>query len=369
MSYMELARKNILLVSPEPWNHIFVSKHHYATHLAKRGNQVFFLGPLFGQYLIEKTSFENVFTVTYPGFAKGLRYYPSLLQKYFIREQFDQLQKLCKVKFDIIWSFDNSVFFDFSALPLNVLKFSHIVDLNQDFQTEKAAKTADYCFCTTQFIKDRLLKYNSKVFKINHGFNNPGIDSFMVTLPGKSKVKALYAGNLAIPFIDWVLLYAVVRGNPEVDFIFIGPNAKVLDHDKEQDQAKKELLLLNNTFFLDRLNSSELFRYQSTADILLVVYKEQYHANQTANPHKMMEYLGSGKMIVATRTLEYLELHDEGLLLMTKFNREFIDLFRHAVERIDVWNNAEMQAERKAYAQKNTYDVQISRIENIIKTK
>ena len=39
---MILKDKSILIVSPEPWAHLFVSKHHYAVHLAQRGNKVFF---------------------------------------------------------------------------------------------------------------------------------------------------------------------------------------------------------------------------------------------------------------------------------------------------------------------------------------
>ena len=37
--------KRILIISPEPWDHIPVSKHHYARKLAKLGNRVYFLNP------------------------------------------------------------------------------------------------------------------------------------------------------------------------------------------------------------------------------------------------------------------------------------------------------------------------------------
>jgi glycosyltransferase involved in cell wall biosynthesis len=360
--------KHILLISPEPWDHIFVSKHHYAIHLSKRGNLVYFLGPPTNRYALDRTDFENVFTVAYPGFPRGLRYYPAFLQRYFIRKRFDQIQKLCKIEFDIIWSFDNSVFFDFSSLPNNVLKISHIVDLNQDFQTEKAARTADYCLCTTELIKERLLKYNPKVFKINHGFNGQNVESAPISLPGTSKVKALYAGNLAIPFIDWVLLHQVVMENPQVDFIFAGPNADLFNQNAEQNLAKKSIQSYANTFFVGRLKSEELIRYQVSADVLLVAYQEAYHSNQAANPHKMMEYLGSGKMIVATHTSEFEQFANEGVFLMSNKNFDYPALFNKANTKLKHWNNRELSERRKDIALDNTYEKQIERIESILNT-
>jgi hypothetical protein len=361
---MQLVKKHILIVSPEPWDHIFVSKHHYAIHLGKRGNLVYFLGPPTTRFALEKTDFENVFTVAYPGFPKGLRYYLSFLQRYFIRKRFDQIQKLCKIEFDIIWSFDNSVFFDFSSLPNDVLKISHIVDLNQDFQTEKAAKTADYCFCTTELIKERLIKYNPKVFKINHGFNNQVVDNTPVGLPGTSRIKALYGGNLAMPFIDWILLYRVVVENPGVDFIFIGPNAELFNQDGEQDLAKKSIQSCNNAYFVGRLKSEELIRYQASADILLVAYQQKYHLDQ-ANPHKMMEYFGAGKVIVSTYTKEF-EAYVEDFIHMSIRNSEFPQLFKKVFEQLNTWNSVEKQNQRRLMALDNTYEKQIERIEQIL---
>ena len=80
---VHLKNKNILLISPEAWEHIFVSKHHYATHLATLGNKVFFLDPPNNQNKITSTAYRNVWLVKYKGFIKGLRYYPEFLQRYF----------------------------------------------------------------------------------------------------------------------------------------------------------------------------------------------------------------------------------------------------------------------------------------------
>lgn len=354
---MRLQNKNILLISPEPWDHIFVSKHHYAIHLAERGNRVFFLNPPKRFDGVSETDHENVFLINYSGFSPGLRFYPTILQKYFIRRKFNAFQKQCNVEFDVVWSFDNSVFYNFSALPDRVLKICHIVDLNQDFQTGIAARTANYCFCTTELIKKRLLQFNPRVFKINHGFNSR-LDNTTIILPGKSKIKALYAGNLAIPFIDWPLLTLLVEAQPDVDFIFIGPGK---EHATIENYIQA-LQLKKNVFFPGRISSNELNKYYRASDILLICYKDKFHETQ-ANVHKMMEYLGSGKVIIATHTAEYDALAEDSLIAMSSQNKAFMDLFSDTLKNLTYWNASDKQRSRMMFALDNTYEMQIRRIE------
>src|SRR4030081_3223301 len=45
LSNFTLKNKTILLISPQGWGPMFLSKHHYAIELAKRGNTIYFLNP------------------------------------------------------------------------------------------------------------------------------------------------------------------------------------------------------------------------------------------------------------------------------------------------------------------------------------
>jgi len=357
---LNLKNKNILLISPEPWNHIFVSKHHYATHLAKKGNKVFYLNPPSNSDRIEKIDFENLFSVHYTGFIKGLRFFPQFLQKHVIGKKFEQLQHLCKVKFDIVWSFDNSVFFDFSALPEEVFCISHIVDLNQDFEFKKAAKTADLCLGVSKPIVDKLKLYNNNSFYINHGFNedNKSDQSAKIKLPGKERVKAFYAGNLNILYLDWDLVKACVNKFSNVDFVFAGP--------WRNNDIKDMLSSKNNFHYLGVLSSSELSKYYQCSDILLIIYKYSEFPDQLSNSHKMMEYLASGKMILATWTEEYQLLAKRGLIKMAKTDEDYVEMFSAIINNIGFWNSEKMQEERKKFAKKNTYNNQIKAIEKIL---
>jgi hypothetical protein len=234
------------------------------------------------------------------------------------------------------------------------------VDLNQNFQTRKAASTANICLCTTEHIRNRLLAFNSKTFKINHGYNVSESAIKPVILPGQSSIKAMYAGNLAMPYIDWELIHVLVNENPGVDFIFVGP-----DRDDRVDGAKREVRKSENTFFIGRVKSNDLLSYYEAADILMVAYQERYHADQ-ANPHKMMEYLGSGKMIVATFTAEFADLSNRNLLMMSRQNTDHSKIFSETLNDLIAWNADEKQQLRRAWALDNSYDKQLDRIENLL---
>jgi hypothetical protein len=362
---MRFEGKNILIVSPEPWDHIFVSKHHYAVHLSKRNNQVFFLNPPTKNSAVSKTDFQNLVTLNYRGFPKGLRFFPSFLQKYFIGKAFSQLQKLARCKFDIVWSFDNSVFFDFNALPGRLIKISHIVDLNQDFQSESTARTATLCLCTTDAIKSRVIEYNPQTFKINHGFSVRNTIT-PVKLPGQGPIKVVYAGNLAMPFIDWHLIHRIVSQNKNVDFIFIGPGEHFVSNIDEQSKSEKLAVCKNeNVFLTGKVESADLMNYLTAADILLIAYREKYHEHQ-ANPHKMMEYLGSGKVVVATRTTEYQHLKNLNLIAMSDSNNDLPNLMDAVINNLYEWNAVDRQQSRKQIAQSNSYDNHISEVEKLL---
>lgn len=356
---VKIADKNILLISPEPWNHVFVSKHHYAVHLAERGNRVFFLNPPSDKERVAPTTFANLNSTDYRGFPSGLRLYPGWLRKPIVAQVYRNLERLCGAKFDFVWSFDNSVFFDLDALPDHVVKFSHIVDLSQDFQLRRAVRSADYCFCTSEQIKKRLSKYSDRVFKIAHGYNERFQKALDNPPMSASRVRAIYAGNLAIPYMDWASIDAIVEQHPQVDFYFLGPGKH------PAGPAKTNVINRQNAYFPGEVPPFHLQAWFSKADILFVAYNQDAYRDQVANPHKMMEYLGSGKMIVATYTTEFAQYADS-TFLMSGENGDFPKVFTRALRELSYWNSDALQHARRSIALDNTYEKQLGRIENIM---
>lgn len=350
MSYFQ--EKIILIVSPENWSHLFVSKHHYAIELSKR-NTVYFLNPPSNKIGVTKTSHQNLFVIDYKPFFPGLRFLPMLVQKFVLSSKFKQLESLTGVRFDCIWSFDNSVFFDFSFLLKNTLKISHIVDYSQNFQFAKAAATADICFGVSSNIVDRLSTFNKNSFLIPHGISKDRIVRKDVELPGKNSIKALYAGNLSSIYIDKSLVLSLIESHPEIDFIFLG-------------SGTVHWIKGDNTFFLGKIEHELLLNYLERADVLLLVYDVDKYPDQLTNSHKLMEYLGAGKVIVANKTAEYTDLASDGLIAMTENNSEFLELFDSVILNLNHWNSAAKRERRVQFALENTYDKQIDRIERII---
>lgn len=352
--------KNILIISPEPFNFIYVSKHHYAITLAHFGNNVYFLNPpnkkAFDSFQLQQTSISNLFIVNYPGQIIGLKYFPSIFRKILNRKFLDKLEKILSIDFDIIWLFENSRFYDLNSFTKS-LNIYHQVDLNQNYNLRRAASVADICFCTSDLINQKIIKFNNLVYKIHHGTSEKSLAYKYATSQKKdSKVTAIYIGNLDMPYIDHNLMYDLVALNPDVDFIFIGPFSN-------EGLFFSKLYALTNISWLGVIDSSEIPNYLNLADIFLVAYAEQFHTDQSS-PHKFMEYFARGNVIVSTFTDEYKDKRD--LLLMADKNIDLVNLFSYAKSNLILLNSEENVLKRRKFASENSYLRQVSKISDLL---
>ncbi len=326
---MELKHKTILLISPESWGDSYVSKHHYANELVKRGNDVFFLNPPSG-FLSICTVETGVTVVDYNPVFRGTRFLPHVLSSYLTKIEIMRIEKTLGVSFEVIWNFDSSRFFNLSKVSRGVLKICHLVDLNQDLQRAMLAKTSDICFGTTTYITTELKKHNVNSFKIGHAYQPPITDypEFDFKMPGNNKIKALYVGNLSMKYIDWRILLDSASTFTDVDFVFVGPDGKSnLSNDRTTNSDKEKIVSLSNVFFQPAIHSKYIPQLLQLADFLLIAYQEVYHKDQAA-PHKMLEYLASGKTILATYTYEFNRPNYYKQLRMSRRNKDYPALFK-----------------------------------------
>ncbi|MEL7003920.1 MAG: glycosyltransferase [Bacteroidota bacterium] len=280
------------------------------------------------------------------------------MQKVLMRKRILKIQEIVGKKIDIFWSFDNSILYNFQACPPNSISICHIVDLNQDFQFEKAATTANICFGTSSFIVDKLKKSNSKSFFINHGVGHlPETQSVKWVQNFDKPLVIGYAGNLNIPYFDWELFAKLIDNNKDCDFHLVGPWS--LDHRNSFLNGR------SNVKWLGVVDSQELPDFYNSADILTVTYKADEHKEQLSNPHKFMEYLASGKVILSTYTDQYADLKD--LIVMSDRDGEFLALFSTIKKSIKKFNSENLVNRRIAFASENSYFKQIERIEKILR--
>lgn len=355
--------RSILIVSPEFWSDHCVSKHHYAVTLAINFF-VFFLNPPIENIKhidIKKSSVERLYLISFGGVARGLRFFPSFVRQYFEKNFLYDIEKKTGKRIDIVWLFENSRFFDM-RFAVDRIKIYHQVDLNQNFNLQIAASTADICFCTTNFIKNKILKFNKNTYKIDHGvtpFEERSLMPFEYSEKFKSdRINVVYVGNLQMEYLDNELLTQLVCKFKNVHFHFVG------GYTKECSLWRSAGDLPNITWW-GKVDYHFIPDLIEKSDVLLVTYKSKYYKDQVANPHKIMEYLSSGKVIVATYTDEYKDKRQ--LLEMTDSSSDYINIFARVINNLPEYNSQERQLIRKKFAGSNTYDKQIDKIFSLLK--
>lgn len=362
---MSLIGKSILLISPESWGANHVSKHHYAKALSSLGNKVFFLNSP-GRAFSSKEIMNKLWVLSYFPIAKGLRHLPEWISAYLIKWEIQRLEKHIGTRFDIIWNFDSSRFFNLKAVK-NRLRICHIVDMAENIQRPLLSKSADICFCTSDFIAKELKYYNEKVFKINHGYQMPSASVSIKETFDKSKIQVGYVGNLARSCIQWKTMNLLIESYPEIQFNFIGSHAT--SNLSANNLAYDQLSFLQtskNVCLLGEKESNLIPAYLKCFDVLLSIYTVDNleQIKQHSNLHKTMEYLGSGKVIISSYSDEY---KDKAYLLeMVTTNKELPAKFKEAISNLAHFNSPKKQAERKSFALENTYVKKILQIEKLI---
>jgi hypothetical protein len=361
-----LINKNILLISPEPWDFVFVTKHHYAIELAKRGNKVFFLNPPSNEHLkniVVKPApgINGVYVVDYKKYLRGQRHLPSFIRKWVDRSFIRRLERKTDTRINVILNFENSRFYDFDFLPRSVMKIYFQVDEDQNFHIKKAATTANFVFAINHEIHDTLKKYNKISHVIGHSFNGNFSSLSSQILAGKNiytqvnqgNPKAYYVGNLDNIYLNKKLFIRLVLEYPNVDFVIIGPYL-----------MKSEIYLslkdTKNITFLGKIPSAEISTLLQDADILISLYINEFDSSS----HKLLEYFASGKVIVSNWFKEHEDKQD--LIIMSRKEDELLNLFGKVAENLEEYNRSDKMLKRISFAFNNTYEKNLNKIDKIL---
>jgi len=170
-------------------------------------------------------------------------------------------------------------------------------------------------------------------------------------------INAAYIGNLEMKYLDIELLVSVVKNFPQVIFHFVGTCTK-----KEALYSACEGL--DNAIWWGRVDSSVIPAILNNVDLLLLTYQAAHYHDQ-ASPHKVMEYLSSGKVTVATYTDEYKDKRE--LLEMVDDNRDYLSKFNDVIKNLVDYNSAEKQNQRKNFAKEHTYSKQLNKVVSYLK--
>ena len=272
-----------------------------------------------------------------------------------------KLEKSVGHTFSTVWLFENSRFYDM-AFAGDRTKIYHQVDSNQNFHISEASRSADICFCVTDFIKKDLLTYCENTYKIPHGIDFKQAEKKLSKEQQKwlrqEGTHVAYIGNLDMIYINENIIYELVKNNTKVFFHFIGnysENAKLYQLCKDE----------KNIIWWGQIQSSMILEILEKVDVNLLVYRVEQYKEQLANSHKLLEYLYSGKVTVATYTDEYKDKRN--LLEMVDDSKDFLAVFEKVIDDLAYYNSPQKQTERIEFAENHTYSKQLDTIISYLK--
>ncbi len=115
------------------------------------------------------------------------------------------------------------------------------------------------------------------------------------------------------------------------------------------------------------MNPAELAEGLNKMDALLICYR----IKNDQNHHKVLEYLGTGKVIVSNYMSSY-SGEDPDLIYMVN-NKEANDglpeLFNRVISKLDYYNAPELAEKRKKFARQYSYSNNLKRIQEFISTR
>jgi hypothetical protein len=374
-----LTGKTILILSPQSWGIMLISKHHYAVELAKANNIVYFLNPpndiKKGKRIIIRPSgiHENLFLVDHRlNFPFVLKFHAIGIFHFFMRGHIRKLLKFIGRPIDLVWSFDIGYVYPFRFFPANAYKIFHPVDEPLVKIAIDSAIGADIIFSVTKEILDKYRHLGIPLYFINHGL----ADEF---LPSENKMNRQvgaihvgFSGNLLRSDLDKEIIIAIVEQNPHIYFEFWG-NYEYEDSKipiavlRMQYSFIKTLKSLPNVKLHGPVNAKVLAREFLRMDAFLICYNVQLDQSKGTNYHKIMEFLSTGKIIISNNITTYSNRPD--LIQMVgerNSNEQLPALFSEVMKNIEEHNSPEKTYRRIAFARDNVYVKQVKRIEEYL---
>ena len=308
----------VLIISPQHWGTMRVTKHHYAIELAKLGHEVFFLEPTEANWKWTKSRFEvrdcdaegvrllkqNI-NVPY-----NLKFHAKSLFDWFIKRHIQKLETDLG-PFDLVWSFDLT-----NAMPLRYFstkskKIFFAADWPPTIDGIKAAQNANLLVSIAQEILDEYPGPQSMKLLIDHGVANCFIEEgkkpFIKT---DDKIRIGMSGNFLRPDIDRPVLLEIIYSHPEILFECFGSYETInsnLGGSEDHDTLKflHQLMDSPNVILHGMVSPEVLSEELRRMDAFLICYNVSKDQSRGTNYHKVSEYLVYEKPIISNNISKY----------------------------------------------------------------
>jgi hypothetical protein len=293
------------------------------------------------------------------------------------KAQVDLLLAAIKVKPDVIWSFQGYVFehlYWFNA-PIRIF---FAADSLSRMGLPNEIPSATVSFAISDTIYDHMIESGKPIFQIRHGLQKKFVESAqqilnrgIQTFP-KKQIKVGYSGNLRMQPLDRPRMIQVINSHPEIKFIFWGTyNEKGFNlgepfRNEAVDTFIRFLKSAKNVELRGVVNGEVLQREMMKVDMLWVCWNLHSSAFWNGgNPHKLLEYLSTGKPIVSHYVSSYKE-YDLLYMLRTKDNKGYESLFNDVVNKVKDGEPKDVIEKRIIFAINNSYPIQLKFIKDKI---
>jgi hypothetical protein len=309
----------VLIISPQHWGTMRVTKHHYAIELAKLGHEVFFLEPTEANWKWRKSRFElmdsdaegvkllkQAINIPY-----NLKFHAKNVFDWFIKRHIQKLETDLG-PFDLVLSFDLT-----NAMPLKYFsneskKIFFAADWPLNADSVKASESADLLVSVAQEILDQYPDNpQTKKLLIDHGvadcFIEEGKKPF---IKSDDKIRIGMSGNFLRPDIDRPVLLEIIHSHPEILFECFGSYQTTNSnlggsHDDNTINFINGLKIAENVVLHGMVVTEILSKELRRMDAFLICYDVEKDQSKGTNYHKVKEYLVFGRPIVSNYISSY----------------------------------------------------------------
>jgi hypothetical protein len=376
-----LCDKTILVISPQRWGKMSLSKHHYAIELAKRGNRVYFLNPPEKRQGRKRGVVEVIPSETTAGlwliehrlaFPNRLKFHALPLYHALMKFHVARIRRKIGKPLDIVWSFDLGDLYPFRLFGRRPLKIFHPVDEPLNQAAIDSAKGADILFAVTKEIVEKYRGFPVPGYFINHGVAEEFTTKAPTPWKKPSPVHVGLSGNWTRPDIDTACLLQIIRGQPEVIFEFWGSyhlsDSNIAgDNDTTIEEFVSGLRHSPNVILHGPIPPAKLATELHRVDAFLICYDVQKDQSKGTNYHKVMEYFSTGKVIISNNITTYRDRPELVQMIPERDNNDSLPhLFAAVIADIEKYNTDSLRETRHFYAVDNTYQKQLERIESLL---
>jgi len=306
------SKSAVLIISPQRWDELPVSKHHYASELARNGHLVYFLEPqksgmslrrpILRQEVLESGHEISVVDWWLP-LPYRLKFHAPWLYSRVAEECLRSILKVLPRPPDIVWDFDNTGMFTSYPSDLSVPKIWHLVDPPRIGKY----KGQDITLATSSGYLDQIHPSWRPTALVPHGLRREFADYAKRVIRRSTALSPIVSdrpvvatfGNLSHEALDWETLQYAVHSNPSTIFLLIGPSD--WQHAESNARANFERVISHeNVRIRGRMEADEIIAMIPKISAWFLCYKSGSSVVGGLTSHKVLEFLATGLPIAMT---------------------------------------------------------------------